>query len=137
MRMKPWLSAAVAALALLVGGCAGGAYAPKNTDTYDLENRANFVLLDKEVQRSVTHAGINERVLPDERLEVTASVRNRLNRRITVQINCVFRDFTGAPIGDETPFETLILTENAMQTVKFTSMTTKARMYTIRVRQVR
>jgi uncharacterized lipoprotein YmbA len=42
--------------ALLLSGCAtGGASAPKNTTKYDLENSANFVLLDKATQRLPTY----------------------------------------------------------------------------------
>ncbi|MBM3878392.1 MAG: hypothetical protein FJ387_01540 [Verrucomicrobia bacterium] len=121
----------------VVTGHPGGAYAPRNPTKYDLENRAKFVALDKGVERSVTCTGLFERFLEDGRLEVTANVRNRLNRRIQVQINCVFKDAQGAPTGDETPFETLILTENAQEGVKFVSINTQAKGYTIRVRQAR
>ncbi|MCF7668841.1 MAG: YcfL family protein [Verrucomicrobia bacterium] len=125
-------------IAVVFTGChMGGAYAPKNTEKYALENESKFVLLDKGAQRSVTCSGLQERVLPDGRLEVTANVRNRENRRIEVQINCVFKDAQGFPTGDETPFSTLILTENAQEGVKFVSMNDKARGYTIRVRQAR
>ena len=63
-------------------------------------------------------------------------MRNRENRRIEVQINCVFKDEQGFPV-DETPFRTLILTENAQEGVQFTSMNNQAKTYTIRVRQAR
>jgi len=63
-------------------------------------------------------------------------VRNRENRRIQVQINCEFKDAQGFPV-DSTPFQTLILTENATESVPFTSMNSKAKNYTIRVRQAR
>lgn len=121
----------------IVTGHSGGAYAPKNATKYDLENNAKFVLLDYDVQRSVTCSGLFERFTDDGRLEITANVRNRINRRIQVQINCVFKDAQGAPTGDETPFQTLILSENAQEGVKFTAMNNQAKGYTIRVRQAR
>jgi len=121
----------------VVTGHKGGAYAPRNTTRYDLENQAKFVLLDHATQRSVTCSGLQERYLEDGRLEVVANVRNRLNRRIQVQINCVFKDVQGFPTGDETPFQTLILSENAQEGVRFTSLNNQARGYTIRVRQAR
>ena len=77
------------------------------------------------------------RLLPDGRLEVTVQLRNRENRRLEVQANCVFKDVNGISTGDETPFQTLILTENATEQVKFTSMNDKAKRFTIRVRQAR
>ncbi|MBI4658450.1 MAG: YcfL family protein [Verrucomicrobia bacterium] len=123
--------------ASLLTGCAtGGAKPPINTTKYDLENRAHFVLMDSRTQRSVTCMGIQERPLDDGRLQVAANVRNRLNRRIQVQINCEFKDEQGFPV-DSTPWQTLILTENAQESVAFTAMNNKARKYTIRVREAR
>jgi len=133
--------AALIWLALLAGGVGcktdTGAYLPRNTNQSNQEATANFVLMDPGAARSVTHAGITEQVLPDGRLEVTANVRNRENRRIEVQINCVFKDGNWVPTGDETPFENLILTENGITAVQFVSANNKARKYTIRVRQSR
>jgi uncharacterized protein YcfL len=138
--MKKFLlpCALAAAAVVVVAGCSSdhGAYVPENTMTRDLENRANFVLLDDRVQHSVSCSGIEERFLSDGRLEVTANVRNRESRRIEVQIDCVFKDEHGFSIeGGEAPFQTLIMTENAQESVKFTSLNTKAKRYTVRVRQ--
>lgn len=138
--MKNNLLAVVAALmaAAFLNGCASdGTYPPKNTTEYDLENQTNFVLLDPGAQRSVTASGISERALDDGRLEVAVNLRNRENRRIEVQVNCVFKDSAGFSTGDETPFQNVILTENAQETLKFTSMNNLAKKYTIRVRQSR
>ena len=77
------------------------------------------------------------RLLPDGRLELTANLRNREERRIDVQVNCVFKDEQGFPIGDDTPFQTLILTENAQEAVRFVSMNNRAKKYTVRVREAR
>lgn len=130
------LSLALLTLGLGLGaGCGGGAYLPKNTTKHDLENREKPVLLDARVQRSVTCSGIQERVLEDGRLEIAANIRNREGRRIQVQIGCVFKDANGFPTGDESPFQTLILTENAQEAVKFTSLNNLAKKYTIRIRE--
>lgn len=126
------------ALAAALAGCAsGGAYGARNTTKYDLENRDVFVLMDAGAQRSVTSSGIQQRVNADGRLEVTANIRNRENRRIQVQVNCVFKDEQGFSTGDETPWQNLILTENSQESVHFISMNDKARRYTIRVREAR
>ena len=122
----------------LVAGChSGGAYLPKNTNKYSFEDTEKFVLLDPGAQRSVTCTGIQEQIKEDGRLEVIANVRNRENRRIEVQINCEVKNDHGFGIGDQTPFQTLILTENAQESVRFISMNNQARKYTIRVRQAR
>jgi hypothetical protein len=130
----------VAALTAFLPGCAThpetGAHPPQSTTQFNAEAREKFVLLDGGTQYSVTCPGLQETTLPDGRLQVVAKVRNRENRRIQVQINCEFKDAQGFPI-DSTPFQTLILTENATEGVPFTSINSKAKDYTIRVRQAR
>jgi uncharacterized protein (DUF2141 family) len=140
MKTKPlFLTLAAGALAFLAG-CATrerGPFAPQDTTKYTLENTDKFVLLDKAAQNSVTCTGLQERMLGDGRLEVVANVKNREKRRIQVQASCVFKDEQGFATGDETPFQTLILTENATEAVHFTAMNPLAKKYTIRVRQAR
>ncbi len=128
---------ALAALPLLNSGCqSGGAYAPVNTTKYNYESTANFVTMDPGAQRSVTSPGIQTRTLPDGRLEVAANIRNRENRRIQVQVNCVFKDAQGFEV-DATSWETVILTENETKTVPFKSANDQARNFTVRVREAR
>ena len=126
---------------LLAAGCSSthdkGPYLPQTPPPMGYETREPVVLLDPGVQYSVTCSGIQERTLPDGRLEVVAHLRNRENRRIEVQANCVFKDQNGFSTSDETPFVMVILTENATEDVKFVSMNNLAKRYTIRVRQAR
>jgi len=126
---------------LLVAGCSSthdkGPYLPQTPPPVGYETREPVVLLDPGVQYSVTCSGIQEQTLPDGRLEVVAHLRNRENRRIEVQANCVFKDQNGFTTSDETPFVMVILTENATEDVKFVSMNNLAKKYTIRVRQAR
>jgi hypothetical protein len=118
-------------------GCqTGGARPPVNTNKYNLESQAKFVLLDSGTQRSVTSPGLQERPLDDGRMEVVAKLRNRENRRIQVQVNCNFKDAQGFVV-EETPWQTVFLDENAMNDVRFVSMKTGAKDYTVRVRQAR
>jgi uncharacterized protein YcfL len=128
-------------VALGVTGCSStydkGPYVPEASKTPPLENTERIVLMDPGVQYSLTCTGIQEGSTADGRLEVAAQIRNRENRRIEVQVNCVFKDANGYSTNDETPFQTLILTENATEQVKFTAMNTLAKKYTIRVRQAR
>lgn len=108
-------SSLLALAATLFIGCKTdtGAYVPQNATVNELENRAGFVLLGPGVQGSVTCTGIEQRTRSDGRLEVIANIRNRENRRIQVQVDCVFKDAQGfAGEGDQAPFQNLILTEN-------------------------
>ena len=126
---------------LLAAGCSSthdkGPYLPQTPSTPAYETREPVVLLDPGVQYSVTCSGIQEQTLPDGRLEVVAHLRNRENRRIEVQANCVFKDQNGFSTGDETPFVMVILTENGTEDARFVSMNNLAKKYTIRVRQAR
>jgi uncharacterized protein YcfL len=138
MKKTLFLAIATASMALVGTGCQTpeGAYAPVNTTTGNYEVQSNFVLLDPGTQRSVTSPGIQTRTLPDGRLEVAANIRNRENRRIEVQVNCVFKDAQGFEV-DSTPFETLILTENSIKTQRFVSANDQAKNFTVRVREAR
>jgi hypothetical protein len=139
MKNSITLIAAIAA-ALFAAGCSTydkGPYLPEHSRTPAHENTEPVVLLDPGVQHSVTTPAYSARTLDDGRLEVVMHVRNRENRRIEVQANCVFKDEDGTTTGDETPFQTVILTENATEQVKFTSSNAAAKKYTVRVRQAR
>ena len=132
----------VAAMALVVFGCKSaydkGPYLPQNSKTPPYESTQPVVLLDPGVQYSITTVGQPQaRTLEDGRLEVIVLLRNRENRRIEVQANCVFKDVNGALTSEETSFQIVILTENATEQVKFISMNDKAKRFTIRVRQAR
>jgi hypothetical protein len=126
---------------LLVAGCSSthdkGPYLPQASKAAAYEGKEPVVLLDPGVQYSVTCSGVQEQTLPDGRLELVAHLRNRENRRLEVQANCVFKDQNGFSTGDETPFTTVILTENATEDVRFVSLSNLAKKYTIRVRQAR
>src|SRR3954468_25076881 len=134
--MKALILSTLLGASLLLGGCAsGGAKLPVNTTKFDVENTSQYALMGDRVQRSVTFTGTQQRVLEDGRLEVITNVRNREGRRIEVQISCVFKDEQNFSTGDETPWQSLILTENAQEAVNFTSMNNRAKNYTIRVRE--
>lgn len=140
--MKAALAPLLALATLLAAaGCSStydkGPYTPEVSKTPATENKEPVVLLDPGVRRSVTCRGLQERTLEDGRLEVIVQLQNRENRRIEVQVNCVFKDGNGFSTGDETPFQPLILTENATEQVRFVSMNRLAKKFTVRVRQAR
>lgn len=125
---------------LLAVGCSShdkGPYLPQTPKTPAYEGKEPVVMMDPGVQYSVTCSGIQESTLPDGRIQVLAHLRNRENRRIEVQANCVFKDQNGFSTGDETPFVTVILTENGTEDVTFVAANALAKKYTIRVRQAR
>jgi hypothetical protein len=137
--MKNHLLILASALALTVAGCASphhGAYAPTDASKYDQEGKLKAVLLDPGAKHSVSFTGIQETTLPDGRLKVLPKFLNLENRRIQVQVDCVFKDEQGFPV-DQTAFRNLILTENSQEAVEFVSLNDKAKGYVIRVREAR
>jgi len=139
MNTKPSLTFAALAAALLLGGCATNpdTAVPQESTKYTIENTEKFVRLDKPTQAVVTCTGLQERQLPDGRLEVVANVRNNGAKPLRVQLNCVFKDAQGFTTGDETAFQTLTLEEESTEAVRFTAAGSAAKNYTIRVRQAR
>ena len=136
--MKNRFLSILAAIALtgIFAGCQTdhGAYLPENATKNNYEDSEQLVLMDAMVQHSVTSPGIQQTRLQDGRLEVAANLRNRESRRIQVQAQCEFKDGQGFTI-DSSPWNTVILTENGQETVRFTSMNDRAQRYTVRVRQ--
>ncbi len=121
----------------VITGHAGGAYEPQNVQKYDLEGSSRLVLLSRGVQRSVTCPSLQERRLDDGRLEIIANLRNRQERRIEIQVDCVFKDANGFPTNDESPARIVFLAENATEGVRFVSLNAEAQTYTIRVMESR
>jgi len=132
-------------LAVLTGGLAvlaGCATAPvvdlaQESTKYTIESTEKFVARDRIVQATVTCTGLRERIRPDGRFEVVANLKNRDEQPQRIQISCVFKDPQGIPTGDTVPTQTVKLDGNATETVRFTSTTPQARLYTISVRQAR
>lgn len=128
-------------LLLLSPGCASsshdhGAYLPQDATVNNVEDSARFVLLDAGAQYSITCSGIQETRLQDGRLQILANLRNRENRRLQIQVDCVFKDGQGFTL-EQTPFQNFFLDENATEGIKFVSANEKPQRYTIRVRQAR
>ena len=69
--------------------------------------------------------------------KVFANIMNRESRRIQIQVQCVFQDENGFSVDDTTPWENVILTENAIKRLNYTSLSAKAKNFVIRVRQAR
>ncbi len=136
--MKPFAQfSTTLLLAAFLTACSStpGPYTP--TPAADVEGKEPIVLMDRMVQTSVTSQGITYRELPDGRLEVIAIIQSKDPRRIQVQVQCVFKDLNGVTIDDETPWQTLILTENGQEQLSFKSMNNQAKKATVRVRQAR
>jgi uncharacterized protein YcfL len=137
--MNPFRPLLVLTVALALSGCQApsGPFPAQDSTKYTLEDTEMFVLMDQRAQYSVTSTGIQRGLTEDGRLRVVANIKNRENRRIQVQVSCVFKDAQGFSGGDETPWETLLLGESETRAVSFTAMSPSAERFTIRVREAR
>lgn len=127
--------------AAFLAGCATNQGSNESLDTmrYGIESTGKFVHLDQTTQDSVKCTGLQERILPDGRLEVVANVKNQEKRLIRVQIDCIFEDEQGGAAEDQNhiPSQNLVLPGLSTEAVQFTSANNQARRYTIRVREAR
>lgn len=138
MKTKHLVSLSAAAL-LLLAGCATqpAGPAPQESTKFTVENTEKFVLLDKASQAAITCTGLQERTLPDGRIEVVANLKNRESHPFQLQVNCVFKDEQGFSTGDETVFQTVTIGRRDTEAVRFTAANDKARKYTLRVREAK
>jgi hypothetical protein len=134
MKTPSVLLVALIAAAGVLTGCETSSGARPPVTTTDYETSTNFALMGAHVQHSITATGLETSHTTDGRLAVGANIRNLENRRLEVQVQCVFKDVQGFEV-DSTPWKGLILTENSQDTVRFEAMNNKAVNYTIRVRE--
>ena len=100
-----------------------------------VERDAQFVLLDKAVDRKFSFEEPTLRRVANDRLEVIVDIRNRTNHNQSVDVSTVFRDEARVPIGDETAWTRVIFGPNQTQTYRVTSVSSKAATFTVRVRE--
>jgi len=122
-----------------LAGCATApaTQAPRDSTKFTVENTDRFAALDAATGAAVNCTGLQERTLGDGRLEVIANVKNRESGPARVQIQCVFLDDQGTPVGGATPWQALSLAGGSTEVVRFTAPDAAAKMYAIRVRKVR
>jgi uncharacterized protein YcfL len=132
------LLAACGALALLAA-CASvpAPQAPQDTTKFTVENTVRFVALDSATEAVVSCTGLQERSLADGRLEVIANLKNSDANAVKVLVQCVFLDQQGLPVGPEAPWQTLAISADSTEVMRFTAPILAARKYSIRVRRAR
>jgi uncharacterized protein YcfL len=132
--MNSKILAALAAIGLAVGCEHRGAYVPVTEPHAAAENFQTVVLLGEKLADSLAVEGQQAKYSDDGRLEVFANLRNRVEKRLTVQVQTVFKDENGFSTGDETAWETIIIPELSQHSYHSIAQNSKARKYTIRVR---
>ncbi len=123
--------------ALLLAGCQTrpNFSAWRESTKYSVENTGKFVRLGPDPGVAVSCTGLQEHLASDGRLEVVANVQNRENRRVQLEVRCVFKDGNGFSTGDETPWRILLLDAGDTEAVRFGAANSLAHTYTIMVRE--
>lgn len=101
---------------------------------YSIEGTEKFSVSDRPQRIYVACTGLQEKVTSDGRLEVIVNIQNRENRRLALQVRCVFKDARGFSTGDETAWQPLELDEAETQAVRYTAANAAAKKFTVVVR---
>jgi hypothetical protein len=127
---------AVCALALLPGCVAviTTGDGPQDTTKFTMGNTDRFLALDAATEAAISCTGLQERSLPDGRLEVVANLRNSSAGAVRVHVQCVFLDDQGLPLRSAFACEVLAVSNGATEVVHFTAPWAAIRRYSIRVR---
>jgi hypothetical protein len=123
----------------MLAGCAGTgqSQAPQDTTKFTVGNTERFAALDAATQENISCTGLQERTLGDGRLEIVASIRNRGAVPMQLQVQCLFLDARGLPIGDAGNWQPLQIKEGATEVERFTAAVAGEDRYRIRVRGAR
>ncbi|MFA5093133.1 MAG: DUF1425 domain-containing protein [Candidatus Omnitrophota bacterium] len=124
----------------LLSGCAAGPY---NSIPYsvnqDKERISKVVVMDKDLDNQFASKRIvvltqKTDVTEDNRLKVYCEIRNMKKELLRLQVQTVFRDDKGFQIGDDTNWELILIPSYSTYGYRTTAFTTKAKDYTIRIR---
>jgi hypothetical protein len=124
------------ASAAILAGCATTPpqAAPAAATRFTIGDTDKVAPVDAAAAAALDCTGLQERALGDGRLEVVAVIRNRTAQRVEARVRCVFKDSQGLPIGDETPWQTLVLEGNSAEAVRFAARTSAAARYAVAVK---
>jgi hypothetical protein len=108
--------------------------APQDSAKFTVGNTERFIAQDPASDAAVSCTGLQERTLPDGRLEVVANIKNRGPQDVTANISCTFMNDQGAPLGGGEAWSPLRVAGDSTEVVKFTAPGASAKRYEIRVR---
>lgn len=135
--MKTSLPCLTLFLGLLCCGCVReGPYVPdQRQPSPEIENTA--VILDRALAKLIAVDSQKAERTNSGKLITFANIRNRTNDDLQIQVQTIFRDANGFSTGDETAWETVVLTANSTFTASAIASDKKAERYTVRIRIAR
>jgi hypothetical protein len=124
----------------ILNGCAAGPYQtiPYSVNQ-DKERTLKVVILDKDLdnqfsQKRVAILAQKTDLTEDNRLKVYCEIRNMKKELLRLQVQTVFRDEKSFQIGDDTNWELILIPQYSTYAYTTTAFTSKAKDYTIRIR---
>ena len=124
---------------LILAGCQspGGVAAPQEQATSLVVGSEPFVAGDAQTRAAVSCPALEDHLQGDGRLEVIAVLANRSDHAVSLEVECVFGDDQGAPVEDPGSWQKVTIAAGASEAVRFQSVATTARRYTLRARHAR
>jgi len=128
-----WVSTAALCAALLFGGCAWRGPAP--AQVYPGVQKTDSVLaLDKAAWRLVAVQNQEVERTEDGRLRVQLEIANLSNLDVAIMMQTQFRDKSDAPMGDATPFQTLVIPGAGTKVYEITSLQINPSRFTVSIK---
>lgn len=121
-------------LVLSLAGCEGAYRARRNTRA-DLENRESVVVLTSKLRDTIAVESQRAKWSPANLLEIQARLRNRTEKPVQVEVQTVFKDADGFSTNDNTVWTRMLFEPNETKIYRVNSLNTKARRFTIRIRE--
>jgi hypothetical protein len=126
-----WLAVCFAAFAMACSSFQG----PAPLQTWpDVKKSPQVVALDKASWELVAIKSIARDVNAAGNLHIRVELANLSNKDLPVQLQTLFRDENGVPVGEDTPFEIRVMPGGASVLYEVTAMGTTARRFTVQVK---
>lgn len=126
---------ALPVMALMVGLMGCGWKGPKPLKAWKAVGKSeNIVAMDKAAHMLVAVQTKGVGRTADGRLELRLELANLGDQDFPVQVQTLFRDASGVPTGDDTPFEVVVLPGGGSTVYETSSLTAAAKTFTVQVR---
>ncbi len=122
-------------MALMVGLMGCGWKGPQPLQAWKAVGESeNIVAMDKAAHMLVAVQTKGVGRTADGRLELRLELANLGDQDFPVQVQTLFRDASGVPTGDDTPFEVVVLPGGGSTVYETSSLTAAAKTFTVQVR---
>lgn len=123
-----------ALLALLLAACSSWV-GPQAVQTWPgVKTGASVLALDEAAWKLVAVKEVSQATTPDGRLSARVVLVNLSSKDLPVQIQAIYKDKAGNPVGDETPFAMHVLPGGGGKVLELIANDAKAASYVVQVK---